>query len=284
MNPPTTIFVGGFFNRTTKGEDTMKNILFLLAIVIATLPTNSHAKFRAGDNNRCWIDDHKRNEFWYCGSQDTKCAGYKLKSSHHRHWLYHGDNFTNDNRKFWCCNGTTSAQGIFVEAASFYKEDTVVTKDLGTGTCNWHKRVDVCDNVIGTECTTPDECNSGYILRNKECVEPCQGDTAFESEVSNTCIECKTTNYQGINKDRICQRCNSATEFWDKRAEKCIKKDTLTKMTSQAMKKCYGCTQDLFKQCALIFSKPESERLKDPNKDLLKDCHLNSFYDDNREI
>ena len=153
----------------------MKNILFLVAIITTTLPTNSHARFEPGDHNRCWVDTHKRDEFWYCGAQDTKCAGVKLAKKDHRWWLYHGNSFTNNNRTFWCCNGTTEAQGIFVEAASFYKEDTVVTKDLGTGTCNWHKRVDVCGNVIGTECTTPDKdkCKSGYILRNNACVEPC---------------------------------------------------------------------------------------------------------------
>ena len=188
----------------------------------------------------------------------------------------------NHSRKFWCCNPNNDVKGIWKEGDSWYTTDTIETKELPNGSCQYRKLINICGIDETVECTVPDECNPGTILRNNACVAPCDGTTAYASKTSNECIECETTAYQGIDHTtNECVRCDEATQFFDKITKKCISKTSLSKtslnrLDATAMKACYGCpNNELFKECAILFSKSENARRASANYDeIVRDCYI----------
>lgn len=269
------------FIKTSKGIN-MKTFLYILIVLTVTSsPAMARVKLRAGDNNRCFINVSGINHFWYCGSQSSDCADKKLRKYHDRTYQYHGDEFTSEDRHFWCCNGTKDTAGKYVETTAPFSTSEVVTVDLGNGTCTYEKITNVCGDVIDNPCTEPTNCTDGTILRNDSCVTPCNGNTAFESTASNKCIECETTAYQGISADNICTKCDSGTQFFDTKTQNCVSKDTFNRITKEAMEKCYGCpNNETFKDCATLFSMSESNRRAADNyQQIIKDCYITEGSD-----
>ena len=257
-----------------------KILCILMMILLVPTPSFARIKLRAGDNNRCFVNVKDTNRFWYCGTQDSTCAGKKLRKYHKRWWQYHGEGFdSGEGRHFWCCGGSTTAQGHYVETWDpFYSRETV-TVDLPNGTCTYERITNVCGEVIDEPCTEPTECDAGLILRNGQCVAPCDGTTAFASKTSNECVECATTAYQGIDdKTSECVRCDSGTQFFDKKTKTCVSKtsSSLKKVTAATMKKCYGCpNSDVFKECTTLFSKSDTERRAAENYErIISECYI----------
>ncbi len=249
----------------------MKKLPYFFAILLIT--TNSYAKFYSNGAKECYIDTSGINTFWFCGNQSTSCAGKGMRKYMKRHWYYHGESFYKDGTTYWCCNGTQSNSGRFVEGAAWEKSE-IVTKQLENGTCNYEKKTNVCGEVSG-DCTVPDQCNKGSIMRNNECVVLCSGAYAFENDVSNECIPCETTQYQGISSSGVCTRCDPGTQFFDKTSKKCIEKNSLETYSKTVMKKCFACPNtDVFKTCIKIFNLPENQQKNDIEtyNNIIKEC------------
>ena len=263
-----------------------KFLCFLILALIMMHPTYTHAMFgiRFGYNNQCIIDYFATRQDWYfCGKALFKhpvCSGRSALNGYNRQWLLHGEGFSSvydNSRHFWCCHGKDDYMGRFVETHLPFQTSEVVTVDLGNGrTCTYERITNVCGDVIDVPCTTPTNCPDGTLFRNNDCVVPCSGTTAFESVTSNKCIECETTNYQGISTDRQCVKCDPVTQFFDKFAKKCVLKTSMSMITATAMKKCYGCPNNqMLKECGLLFSLSESERRAADNyEQIITDCYI----------
>lgn len=247
------------------------------------------AKFTAGDNNKCFVDDRGWDEYYYCGSQqDIGCAGSKKNGNTNRisYYFYHGSsldanagqgkdvgNVAGWNGPYWCCNPNKGTAGYFIKKSgdfqtSFTKRETR-TKNVKGGTCNYTVVIDACGIETAGDCDTPDNCPTGRTLRNGECVAQCPDGQAFESASSNKCIESQTTSTGGtqtveagdtdlINAganigDKVNRQCDAVTQLWDPYEEKCVSRKDEKKVkhvSANAMERCYACTSnDNFRTC-----------------------------------
>lgn len=242
----------------------MKYFFLILAIITTT---SAYAGWdpKSGKEGACLVEKKSGKRFYFCGRNTGSCAGYNARSGHTQKSYSHGDSVTskhNDSLTYWCCNGTTQESGYFVQSKNWIKIDTVVTVQLETGTCNYRKQVNVCDQEESTPCTVPDKCPNGRILINDECVSPCKDGEVLESKISNKCVKCETTIRQGIVGDK-CVKCDDM-QFFDRKRKKCIEKSDLQSFSRQVMKKCYACpNDDTFKKCVELFNMDESQRKAD---------------------
>lgn len=240
---------------------------FTAALVITLIHASAMAFQGFGDNRSCYFEDHKLDSYWYCGAQENRCAGRKMGKKHNRSYQLHGDSFTYDGKKYYCCNGTPTQVGRYEDAHNnkdWLKTNESVTIELdGGGKCTYTKKVNVCGEEESTPCNKPTNCEDGKILRNGTCTHPCPSDseiTAYESSTSNTCVQCPTTLYQGIKKssnsntDALCIKCDPTLQFWDSENKTCISKSSLPKATREALKKCWRCDQDYVAECIRAFS------------------------------
>ncbi|MBQ8474006.1 MAG: hypothetical protein IJ500_04075 [Alphaproteobacteria bacterium] len=251
----------------------MKKIIATIAM--CALSSSAIADFLTGTDNRCFIDTSGWNESWFCGKSDDKCADKKATGGYRNpHYLYHGEYFTKDSTRYYCCNGTTDEIGRFVKASSFNKTETITVQLDGGGKCNYSRKTDICGNIIKDEkCTTPDKCPAQTILRNGQCVTPCIDGYVFESATLNRCIECpdsQTQGIQGIGYDKKCIRCKS-TEILNKDTWKCedpeaqkkqLQKDVATgkkiAISRGIMEQCWQCPDsNLYKDCVKSLAKQQ---------------------------
>ncbi len=201
---------------------------------------------------RVWPD---ADSFYYCGQQSTGCRGSVQGAWDSPHWYYNKGGFSYGGNTYWCCGGSTSSQGTWKSGSSWETGSRyTVKKDLGDGkTCNQTKVKNICgQEETVKDCNEPDGCSAGLIFRKVSsasgtsgsttstgvCVAPCSSGTAFESDTSTTCIECPTTNYQGISNE-VCVKCDPATQFFvydksdgDVRTGRCISKNDTTKVST----------------------------------------------------
>jgi len=226
-----------------------------LLLVVTFIPGVSFGYTpKLGSSMSCFVTDRvwpDTDSFYYCGSQSTGCAGVSQGKRDTPHWYTHGESFNGH----YCCGGTGSASGKWVAGSSWYTGDSfTVKKDLGDGkTCNQTKRKNICGKeTVTKDCNVPDGCTAGLIFRQVAsasgtsgstsstgvCVAPCASGSAFESDTSVTCIECPTTNYQGINNE-VCLKCDPATQFFvydksdgDVRTGRCVSKNDTTKVST----------------------------------------------------
>lgn len=255
---------------------------YFVFILITIAGMNAYASWdpKSNDDASCMVEKKNGKRFYFCGKQQDKCAGYKMRKGHDRDMILHGKSFTSKNNsslKYWCCGGTPTESGHFVKGNSWWATETVETITLESGTCNYKKRVNICGEEESVPCTKPDKCNSGKILRNGECITPCDEDQAYQNPSSNTCVECATTNYQGIDKNNICVKCDKDNEFFNRETKKCISKKEMKQYPHDVMKKCWACSPETFPECVDIFSQPESNRKKDLQKykRIIGDCNIN---------
>ena len=215
--------------------------------------------FFTNSAKECYADTSGINSFWFCGAQSESCSGKKARKYNRKHWYYHGEYFEHDGIKYWCCNGSGSGSGTFVESSA-WSYQAIRTKELTNGTCNYIVTINICGQVTGTPCTKPDKCNENTVLRNEECIFVCEGTSAFESYQSNTCVDCPTTNYQGINEDFVCTKCDPELYFFNKKTKKCEPKENFTQYPKSALKKCFMCPDNVyFEQCVFYVSGKQIE-------------------------
>ena len=252
----------------------MKSFLLktsLLGVILVIVPCVANARgFYTGDDNRCFVDNAKyhtkeynntdyndRDIFWYCGKQKTeKCATVSRWKKDITHQRYHGGQFEwNENGglgTYWCCDGTSSKQGKFIQAPSFYTiEDTIEMLPDG-GKCRWQKKISICDNTVINEnekCTkATEDCPDGYISRNGVCAKVCADGYAFESTSSNTCVRCNDATWKGII-DGVCKVCNSS-QFFSERDGGCVDKTKKIKVSVYAHDQCWKCdTPSALNEC-----------------------------------
>jgi hypothetical protein len=247
--------------------DKMKKFLIVISIILYTGNSFAEPKNGFGDSMECYLETDGTDSAWFCGKHDRKCK-QKLKNKHNVYPLVHGGSFSYGSVTAWCCDGTISKQGHFVEQRNWTTSETI-TVQLANGTCTYQKKINACGEIVSdTPCTEPTTCTSGTIKRNGECIAPCganDGNMAYESVTSNKCIECPTNASQGIDSNDICTKCNSATDIWDANTKKCISRTEAAKkyhkISNATMKKCWQCpNNEMFKTCATILSLPDAEQ------------------------
>lgn len=280
-----------------------KYISAAVLILIGTLPmayagsTHKHAS-----DNSCWYESNygskKTGDNWayyFCGPAAKKCDGKKHKGHDKLVLQYHGDKFTFKNspkETYFCCGGTTSANGHYVRADKWIVDTKTEKISVSGGTCNKLTETDACGEIHITECDTPDNCPTGTILRNNECVRQCEGDEVFESTNSNNCISCETTIYQGPSKDHTaCIKCNTTLEFFNRDTQTCIKKtdNKITQYAKETFRECWRCPYELHAQCVKAITAVNKMGLADSSRfsainaqaasagvdNIVSKCHLN---------
>jgi len=233
----------------------IKHTCITAALMMTLAMSYAHADHKHGPRNECWRDSKydKHWAYYYCGAQAAKCDGKKSKGHDTVFWQYHGEKFTfrtGPNETYFCCGGTKEAEGKYVRADKWIVEQKTERIEVQGGTCNKLIQKDACGETHEVTCTTPDQCNTGLTLRNKECIKPCGDNEVYESPTSNTCIECETSIYQGPAQDRqSCIKCDKDTEFFDRTNKRCIKKSSLTQYSQNAIKECWRCPLELQPNC-----------------------------------
>lgn len=260
--------------------------IIILTTIIPFAATATHA-YHNGYNMSCVAEQGYGNKksatnwaYYWCGPRDSKCAGNKQKDHDKGFYLFHGDSFTfkydtsgrlittkTDNNTYWCCEGTKETKGHFVAGAKWIVNEKTETVPVNGGTCNKLIRTNVCGETYEIECTTPDNCDAGYIMRNGECVKPCEDGQVWNGETSNTCVTCDVTLHQGPAANReSCIKCDEFTEFFNRKTKKCISKtENMLQYYKQAMRQCWRCPRDLFYKCV---------KADNPTDDLKEACHL----------
>lgn len=210
----------------------MKKILTFFICIIATGNVWAERWKMDGNCARDWRSDHKR--VFVCGTTaPEKCGDKKTKNADHILYASSGDcvhyeiDSSGDRNgeavKICCCGGVwteatvtkaddttaniyktvkfpdNAQKGNEVQLKQWYNKYPQTENQLeGGGICFYEKRINMCGTDISNLCTVPTACSGNKILRNGECVSPCPDSQAWESETSNTCVECPTTKHMGI--------------------------------------------------------------------------------------
>lgn len=266
----------------------IKQVFLLLIILTATNAIAKQELKHATDNSCYYISGYGKKStgnnwaYYFCGASATKCNGKKHKGHDMMKLQYNGEGFSWNGRKFWCCNDEAGTAGHYEEGNKWIVKEDTKTKSVGNGTCEQKTQTTICGDVINIDCDSPGKCDAGYIMRNGECAAQCPDGQAYESATSNTCIDCETTNYQGIqtigtNGHKVCKKCENNAKFFDRKTQTCIDKDNFKKIPGWAMKKCFACPNtEVFKQCVEIVQRPvESLNFAKSNESgILKQCHV----------
>lgn len=262
----------------------MQKFIIAISVILCTNVAFAEPKNGFDTNNKCYLETDGTDSAWFCGSQEKRCK-QKMRKRHNIKWLYTGQSFTYGNVKAWCCDGTTTKQGHFVEAKNWTTSETV-TVQLSNGTCTYQRVTDACGNIESDEpCTEPTNCNGNLIKRNGTCTEPCganDGNIGYESVTSNKCVECPTTSTQGIDSNGICTKCNTATQVWDTSAKKCVSRTEHEKKFHQipaaVLKQCWMCpNNEVMKTCAIILSLPTADQSKHADyRNTMTECMLST--------
>lgn len=262
----------------------MKKIITAISMILCTNVAFA-VQDGFGDQKECYIETHKRDSAWFCGKHNRKCK-QEMKNKHNVYPLVHGEKFSYGSVTAWCCDGTLTETGYFVEASKWETSETITVQLANGGTCTYVQTTNACGEISGEPCTEPTNCTAPYIKRNGVCIEPCgatDGNMAYESKTSNTCIECPTNASQGIGtiaNEKICVKCNSTTEVWDAKAKKCVSRAEMAKkyhqISSATMKRCWQCpNNEAFKTCAIILSLPDADQKKHPQyTTTMKNCKI----------
>ena len=267
----------------------MKKIL--LSVAVATLfAANAYADFLQDSANGCYVDTKGTNTFWFCGKAPEKCSDKKVKGFHKKNYLYNGDYFDRNGTRYWCCGGSATAHGRFTTTSTStpWSTSETATKSTAAGTCTYVKTTNVCGDVTGDCSVASDGSNAASestlsdaqscelqnkLWRNNVCVEYCVAPKAFASTSSNSCIDCETTNFQGISGD-VCVKCDPGSQLFDKTSRRCVDKSYWPKYSRSAMETCYACTSNtLFQECVKLFSNRTNTM---PENEILTGCKINS--------
>lgn len=257
----------------------MKKFFIICAALLICSDANSAWGPKFGSNDTCIVERKNGRKFYFCGKSQDKCDGKKVTKWSTERTYKHKGSFSSkydSGRKFWCCNPDEEDYGRWIESSSWYDgEQYTEIKELETGTCNVVKRKNVCgDAEIIIDCDVPDDCPGDTLLRNGECVKPCDDGSVFESDTSNKCMKCETTKHQGIDENLKCVKCDKSSEFWDEENKKCVKKNELTKISHDVMQQCYKCTNNTtFKECVFYINSP-NRVTPEKRAQIITDCDL----------
>ena len=189
----------------------------LISMIMLCNPAIAETR-KFNTNMSCHIDTNgllNKRHFHFCGPSADECANFDVRRRSNVTIQRHGEGFQTDHEGYYyCCNGSTTKTGYYVKGTKGTWETTkTITLQLGNGKCTYQKKTNVCGEVVeDTPCTVAISCPDNLIIRNGACVKPCgenDGNIAYESATSNTCVECPTNATQGIDKDKICTKCNS---------------------------------------------------------------------------
>lgn len=261
----------------------MKIQICIAALIAICVTPAAKADHKHGGGNECWRDSKYPGSGWayyYCGAQSARCDGKKSKGHDTVFWQSHGEGFTfqtEPHETYFCCGGNGEKSGMYVRSDTWIVNTETERMSVAGGTCNKQIKTDACGGTHVVECTEPDTCNTGLILRNKECIKPCNADEVFADAASNTCIKCERTVYQGPAEDQnSCIQCDQYTEFFNRQTKKCIKKSTLKQYAKDTMKECWRCPSSVYNDCVKEMNKPSDQRgFAITNwKDIKKQCHL----------
>ncbi len=239
--------------------------------------------FYANSKSECYVDDEGNDWFWFCGAQTQSCNGNKVASRNKITWVYHGDYFNWTKRggkgNYWCCNGTTSSSGRFVQGTDWIVREESRTETLPEGKCTWIAKINICGDVDNTDdkCTeATGECTQGLVSHNGKCVVACGDGQAFASDTSSSCISCDSTATQGISKG-VCIKCE-ANQFFDLETLSCVARSSKLQVSANAFNKCWMCsTPGATYECLKTLS---TNRTLDSNSQLQKACSVNSKEQD----
>ncbi|MBD5391632.1 hypothetical protein HDR66_02390 [bacterium] len=260
----------------------------------------------------CW---GCKDYFYYCTKDEgkrSKCDDITCNKDD-KAWQYSNDKQTHEisGSYYYCCIDADKTDGKFVKVDSedspyfladdsqqikdkgLTKNEIIKQKELGNGqTCNEIWKYSVCGDepILAQGCFEANDCEFGYIMRKQsdgkmKCVQPCGDDQVFESAVSDNCITCPSTQYQGVvypnqkykqngttaeekseftdtaNLLGYCVKCDPDTSFFNKKTKQCVSKETFKQKGKEAMKKCWPCAAkgtgdegsdkdvNLFKRC-----------------------------------
>lgn len=265
----------------------MKTILkraSFIGFILAIVPMVSQAvSFKVGYNSECYVKDDGANDVhWFCGSQAPSCHGNRVRSKNMPHWQYHGDHFSYGGKTYWCCNGTTSKQGKYIESPTWIARTETFTEDVAGGKCTWQKKWNVCGDVDTAQtdkvCTEPQTtlgCASGYVARNGKCVPECTGDTVFDAN-SNKCVDCETTERQAIVQGE-CKKCE-LNQILDKKTLQCVDilviERTKIQISAVAHEACWLCVSPSAMEKCLKYV-TNGGKIKD-DTELVDKCSLDS--------
>lgn len=293
----------------------MKIHIYITALMIlaVTLPTiSAGGEHKAGALDSCFYDSNYSAGSWhyyFCGKipDDKKCAGKRCGSrkTNFKTWFTGNSDAcldfvdlelftfaTTQKETYCCCGGTADKAGRFVKAentTNCYKKDPTVNgkpnpqkipRDLGNGqVCNDLVYQTVCGTEYRVTCTVPEpqQCLDGYKWRQKECAPICTGDTVYENEYSNKCVQCPTTNFQGTDKNReFCIKCDQDTELFDRTKAECIQKNSknVKQYHKDAMRECWRCPDALFAECVNAVTERAKSNTALPTN-IKNKCHLN---------
>ena len=269
--------------------------LSLLGITLVLVPAQAIAahKFYPGYNVECYVDDEGQDRFWFCGNQSPWCHGNKASKKDTKTFLMHGKSFNwtkhGGQGNYWCCNGSVSEIGAFVQAEAWIDESKTIvhTENVPGGTCKWREKFNVCGikDAVASEipCTIADPangCADGYVVRNGKCVQECKEGYVFASETSNNCIECKTTTQQAIVHG-ACKKCE-LNEILDKKTLECMTiQEVATRklqISALAHEECWLCVNPSALDKCLRWVTETGQKISE-NPELSAKCSLNSKED-----
>lgn len=275
-----------------------KSFLMLLLVLIPNLCFGAWY-----DGDRCLRKDKKM--FYACRSEGfgtgNFCADAKAGLLDFKRNYSHGDTVVLNGTNYACCR---EGKLGFIATNKFWTS-TVISKDNEPGTtintnadgsveyCRTVNRYSVCKpQSEGTPEFSYQICNTcktpTVAYRNGECVEYCgQNDAtmAFESDSSNTCIQCETNRYQGIKIDdlgyNVCQKCNPATQFWSEATGDCVNKSELKQSNKNELRSCWTAGSSIEYKCCLKYGEKALNDYKiDENKITDFKCCLEGSYKD----
>ncbi len=271
----TTVFFGNEHSAHRGDEMNMLRKIFLV-VICAVLATNTAmaSEWKVGYDSECYREKKKAGVsniyYYYCGKQNPSgsCRGLVRTKSMHSKDFKHGDIEELDGAKRICCHGTSSVQGKWVkgnEQKTYY--DKTIEVGSGGGTCTYKVTHDICeDEDTGTECTVPDTCPSGKVVRDGDCV-------TAEQETPKTSTE--TAKKDDTPKKQATEPEKPKEETTKQDAQK-ITSATKT-YSNDMMYECYRCSSDIqFKKCLEIYRTAPDE-LSNIQKSVLKAC--NNTYD-----
>ena len=230
----------------------MKTILkraSFIGFILAIAPAVSQAdSFKVGYNSECYVkNDGRYDEHWFCGNQAQSCHGNRVNGKDMPHWQYHGDSFTYNSKTYWCCDGTSTKQGQYIERKDWIIREVPHIETFPGGTCTWYERYNVCDEVdeaaSDKPCTQPTgHCASGYVSRNGKCVAQCASGQVFDGD-SDNCVPCETNERQAIYQGQ-CKTCE-INEILNKKTMNCEKitdiEESMLLISAMAHETCWLC-------------------------------------------
>ncbi len=121
--------------------------------------------------NGCW--NNKNIDFGMCGDVRETCNGVNITNDAKSIGKYNVNGFFRNNGKTYYCCQNPETKKFFFRTGSGAKSK-IVRVQLQNGYCEYRTVTDVCGfetSASQEPCTTPTKCNSGYMLKNGECVQ-----------------------------------------------------------------------------------------------------------------